>query len=470
MFQLLKSTDAVTNFLADLREHLNDFAPIHRLPPELLSLIFSTHLPRRHKNIFDFDRNFIDSYPYTRRWNALFAQICRRWRAVALDTPEPWAYISVPPHSKQFHIHVERSRAHGLFLSIGTHNSDLEKVLRSVGPRLCRLDIAITTRPVAAIKPSTILQIDAPRLRCATFMCAREKFSRDTGGRGSPEVEWVELFGQRNCSLRALALALATNWLPSNTFTELTHLLLSCNPHLSGTSSAAHVDRSGTRQVALDHLRSLVVDRCTRAFLLPFIARLIIPAHTPITLVEITVGGDASPAPLLDESSPVTRLEIYTEGPNLQIIAKSALHDFLLQWRSEVGEWFERAPHLHRLFTASAVTSLKVSLGWHPVYFHDTSFGTLSGMNSLTTLCIFIRDLGRNMNCRTSNFPALSLLTIYLQWPNPDYMEEDPILYSVSDMLHTVRMFLYPNSSCIRMIAACSRLGRSNASDSGSLD
>ncbi|RPD56223.1 hypothetical protein L226DRAFT_538377 [Lentinus tigrinus ALCF2SS1-7] len=469
---LLKSIDAVTNFLADLREHLNDFAPIHRLPPELLSLIFSTQLPRHHKNIFDSDRNSVNVYHHAHGWNALFARICRRWRAAALDTPEPWAYISAPPDSNQFRIHMERSQAHQLSLSIGTHIPDLEKVLRSVGLRLCRLDVAITTRPVEAIKPSSILQIDAPQLRCATFMCAREKFSSDTGGRSGPEVEWVELFGQPSCSLRALALALATNWLPSNTFADLTHLLLSCNPHLAVTSHsgllallcntprleflhiihlwyhASDVNRSGVRMVALNRLRSLVVDTCTRISLLSFYARLTIPAHTLITLVEIVVGTAASAVPLLDESSPVTCLEINIDGSKLQVIAKSALRDFLLQWRSGGIEGMQTGPPLHRLLSLSAVTSLKVSFGsGHGLYVIDDLVPHLSQVSEVAiyhcyiggtrydespydTPAVFFDDLGRDGAC-----PALSLLTVYLRLSTAELIEEDPVLYGVSEML-----------------------------------
>ncbi|RDX44808.1 hypothetical protein OH76DRAFT_1486824 [Lentinus brumalis] len=54
-----KSVHYATRLIADLQHHLNDFSPVRRLPPELLSLVFTlaTHNSRRHKTIFHFDKD-----------------------------------------------------------------------------------------------------------------------------------------------------------------------------------------------------------------------------------------------------------------------------------------------------------------------------------------------------------------------------------------------------------------------------
>ncbi len=390
-FKVQEAVDSVGDLLSALREHLNAFNRVHRLPPELLSLIFETvaHIPHRHEGIFDFVNVAHEEHtraPLPSSGILTITHVCKRWRTVALRMPTLWTYVSALPGSDQFRAYMERSLSLPVSVSVGTDAPHLQESLSSVGPRLRRLDLAINgPEEDSEDIHTTVLRIEAPSVRCATLVCSPECTSDVFEVVVSLEVEWVELFGQRKSSLEALALSLATNWLPSNTFTQLTHLLLSCNPDILSTSRTGlltllanaprleflHILRlwySGTdgMPVALDHLRSLVFDRTHLDSVISFFARLLIPAATPVAVLNALPMEVAPLSPPLDSSSPVTNLAIYSKGSTLQINAKSALRDYLLHWESDRDDLYELddiACSLHNLLSLSTVTSLTLSLG-----------------------------------------------------------------------------------------------------------
>lgn len=72
--------------------------PIHRLPPEILSIIFWHAIPR--------DKGFV--LPSTRRAPLLLRQVCTSWRSIADRTPELWASIELfvfRPYTKAVQAH-----------------------------------------------------------------------------------------------------------------------------------------------------------------------------------------------------------------------------------------------------------------------------------------------------------------------------------------------------------------------------
>lgn len=70
-----------------LHSRWNDLVPIAKLPPEILSEIFITHV----KSYVVID-NWDDWHP--RHWIA-FSHVCRHWRKVALDCPTLWSSINL---------------------------------------------------------------------------------------------------------------------------------------------------------------------------------------------------------------------------------------------------------------------------------------------------------------------------------------------------------------------------------------
>ncbi|RDX44803.1 hypothetical protein OH76DRAFT_1408726 [Lentinus brumalis] len=461
--QVQKSVDSVADLLSALREHLNTFNRVHRLPPELLSLIFEmiAHIPNRHEDIFNFDKLTSEEYTRARPPSsgiATIAHVCKRWRAVALSTPSLWTYVSALPGSDQFRAYVERSLSLPLSVSVGTDAPHLQESLSSVGPRLRRLDLAINGSVEDDIHTS-VLRIEAPSVRCATLMCSPECSSEVLEVVVSLEVEWVELFGQRKSSLEALALSLATNWLPSNTFTQLTHLVLSCNPDILSTSRTGlltllanaprleflHILRlwySGTdgMTVALDHLRSLVFDSTHWDSVLPFFARLLIPAATPVAVLNAPPMAVAPLSPPLDSSSSVTSLAIYSKGSTLQINAKSALRDYLLHGESDCDGFYkfdDIVCSLHDLLSLSTVTSLTLSHGDVDVvpllqHFHQVSDLELHSSGSphgRTTVQEVLQSVESD-----GWLPALSSFTLRVHGP---ITYEISILGAAAQMLRT---------------------------------
>ncbi|TFK85034.1 hypothetical protein K466DRAFT_664779 [Polyporus arcularius HHB13444] len=365
-----KAVDSVGDLLSALREHLNTFNRVHRLPPELLSLIFEmvTHIPHRHEGIFDLVNVAHEEHkraPLPSSGVLTITHVCKRWRTVALRMPTLWTYVSALPGSDQFRAYMERSLSLPVSVSVGTDAPHLQESLSSVGPRLRRLDLAINGPEEDSEDIHTfVLRIEAPSVRCATLVCSPECTSDVFEVVVSLEVEWVELFGQRKSSLEALALSLATNWLPSNTFTQLTHLLLSCNPDILSTSRTGLLHAAGQRTApgVPPHPTPLVQRKRWHACGSG-------PSAVPATPVAVLNAPPMEVAPLsppLDSSSPVTSLAIYSKGSTLQINAKSALRDYLLHWESDRDDLYELddiACSLHNLLSLSTVTSLTLSLG-----------------------------------------------------------------------------------------------------------
>ncbi|KAI0694490.1 hypothetical protein C8T65DRAFT_759402 [Cerioporus squamosus] len=389
-----ESVDSVSELLSVLREHLNSFAPVYRLPPELLSLVFAmaTYIPHRHEDMFNFieDKQHFE-YTCARLLSSgvtAITHVCKRWRAVALQTPGLWTYISASPGSDQF------------------------RTLSFIGPRLRRLDLAIDGYEEQDVDPS-ILRIDAPYMRCATLMCSPDYFSAEVDVEVSEEVQWVELFGQRVSSLEALALALPTNWLPSNTFNQLTHLLLSCNPDTISTSSTG--------------LLTLLANAPRPEFL-----------H----VINLWYSGNDGITVALD----------HLRSSRLQISAKSPLRDHLLQWddcsRSDIMTRIGLC--LPGVLSLSTLTSLRLSL--------DSDVALYSLLPCLPKVSdLELHGTGRVFRAETTRdvlrlvdsdgfLRALSSFTIIL---HGSFNQEKFLLTSVGRMLSVRARMKPPSPACL---------------------
>jgi hypothetical protein len=79
-----------------MRTRRNDFSLIGRLPPEILSHIFSFHIinqPIPTKPIYNPDGPFPSSYILHRLGWIAVTHVCRRWRQVALSDPNLWSTV-----------------------------------------------------------------------------------------------------------------------------------------------------------------------------------------------------------------------------------------------------------------------------------------------------------------------------------------------------------------------------------------
>ncbi|KAJ7628307.1 hypothetical protein FB45DRAFT_748593, partial [Roridomyces roridus] len=65
------------------------FSPLQRMPPEILSQIFMWTLPPQDESIGWLVTYGLHSSPW------LVAQICRRWRSIAISTPSLWELIAL---------------------------------------------------------------------------------------------------------------------------------------------------------------------------------------------------------------------------------------------------------------------------------------------------------------------------------------------------------------------------------------
>ncbi|KAK2462011.1 hypothetical protein APHAL10511_006474 [Amanita phalloides] len=92
--------------LALLRERLNLAAPINRFPDELLVEIFLKCLPPQL--VFNPQEHTLMTTPICRMTPLSFAKICRRWRAVTINTPLLWRdieiYVSIKRYNSQISI------------------------------------------------------------------------------------------------------------------------------------------------------------------------------------------------------------------------------------------------------------------------------------------------------------------------------------------------------------------------------
>ncbi|KAI0045419.1 hypothetical protein FA95DRAFT_125414 [Auriscalpium vulgare] len=149
--------------IALLRTQSNELAPVSRLPPEILSLVFAslsyTQPPRQLHRCKD---------PTQKSFWVVVTHVCRRWRQVALEQRCLWARIQIPMGKAWARAFLER--AGSLPLSIvqdqASHYGLLEnRVLQFVTKNLPRVkDLQICIPRAHMFQAEQVLQIPAPML------------------------------------------------------------------------------------------------------------------------------------------------------------------------------------------------------------------------------------------------------------------------------------------------------------------
>ncbi|KAI0932754.1 hypothetical protein AcW2_001285 [Taiwanofungus camphoratus] len=197
----------------------NSLCSVNRLPPEILGIIFQY----AKAPVFDGHPSFYeDFYPQFSVWEPAMknpvditvTHVCRRWRDVALGMPSFWTSID-DKHTKAQPNLLQRSRISPLKLLLkGTSSPFMEDVFRTEGSRIRELHWFETGDDL--VLPH--LEFAAPKL---------ELFTLDIDGFTEHEPSFAPtLFKGHTPCLRQLALQNAV-WLPSNRFSQLTHLFLS---------------------------------------------------------------------------------------------------------------------------------------------------------------------------------------------------------------------------------------------------
>ncbi|RDX44823.1 hypothetical protein OH76DRAFT_1408739 [Lentinus brumalis] len=193
---------------------------VHRLPNEILRLIF-THLVSRREAYSGYEL-----YAYRGRKTGVdtgtilrLTHVCRRWRDLLLDWPSVWARTGCffAEGTRTF---LERSGSAPLSLALSDDDPNAEDILAKHGWRLKRLDLAISE---GSDFPSLLPTISPwpSSLECLTIYAERRR-----GTDGPRRTSSLRFSPPSLDGLKALALAPAPYWLPSNHFPALTHLTL----------------------------------------------------------------------------------------------------------------------------------------------------------------------------------------------------------------------------------------------------
>ncbi len=361
-----------------MKSQTNQGASVHRLPNEILRLIFK-HLVLRREAYAGYEL-----YVYGQRESGSdtrtivgLTHVCRRWKDLMLGSPSLWARISCSD-AEVTRTFLERSRSAPLSLVLSDYDPNAEEILAEHGLRLKRLDLAIREGSDLFSLLSTISPWPSS-LECLTI------YAENIGSTDGPRTSSL-LFSQPSLGLKALALAPAPCWLPSNHLPALTHL------HLDGASemrlpnvnqlltllmnspalqfihiSAVDLDDKddtippSTPTIALNQLRSLAFVSCdVETFdLLNYLS---IPRHVCLRVHGAEVKDSRRlRVPLLPLMEDLEELEIATEDSSRHRRSRGFwIHVSAVQrasWKSWICDTLPATVPL------SSITSLRVYLG-----------------------------------------------------------------------------------------------------------
>ncbi|KAI0736048.1 hypothetical protein C8Q76DRAFT_297452 [Earliella scabrosa] len=257
--------------------------------------------------------------------------VSRRWREVALSSPDLWTRFACHNADQAFAF-IERSQELpvSIFLAIGSipgaSSSDesdetrpeipLDILTRLPHHRLRRLDLE------AFLTPDTVMplmDIHAPRLECLTISSL---YDLDDD---SPQdkVSLVQLLQGETEALKALALSPTVDGMPSNTFPNLTHLHIAVEPYssaqpadiirlLANTPRVQHLFVGallGGEDVpiaSLNALRLLVFSTCDSNLAFQVLEYLDLPSECFVRMHGILVGQEEH-----YELQPLPRLALF---------------------------------------------------------------------------------------------------------------------------------------------------------------
>ncbi|KAI0695355.1 hypothetical protein C8T65DRAFT_616137 [Cerioporus squamosus] len=123
--------------IIDIKTRLNTMTPVARLPPELLSNIFTLVAAEKYEQKYHNPR-YIETYQ-TNTWITA-AHVCRHWRAIALSSPRFWSYITVTSKRATDEM-LLRSKKAPLYVVAATpsYEDDRQKAVKGVMAEFARI-------------------------------------------------------------------------------------------------------------------------------------------------------------------------------------------------------------------------------------------------------------------------------------------------------------------------------------------
>ncbi|KAI0636384.1 hypothetical protein C8Q77DRAFT_497759 [Trametes polyzona] len=218
---LLRLDDIVAHSLSVVRCSINDHRPIHRLPAEVLAIVFRYALPSYNGGIPQSGTKEPD-VDAERRVRRTISAVCTRWRAVALNLNTFWQVVdtSSAPWANEC---LSRSGNMPLHVYARYPLDALTEVpLSAQGARINDLFLEFPKKHQAVVPMELPAFLpDVPNLECLSIVTRSKPFED-----GRPTIDLFHcppLFPQPPPSLRMLILKNQC-WFPSVPYENLTHL------------------------------------------------------------------------------------------------------------------------------------------------------------------------------------------------------------------------------------------------------
>ncbi|KAL7283846.1 hypothetical protein ACG7TL_003286 [Trametes sanguinea] len=160
-------------------EALNDLLPIHRLPTELLSMIFARSLP-----CSDFSSSgYVESdVAGVRRAVLSISSVCRQWRSVANGSPSLWTVVETPASvESQTSTPEYLARSGRMPLSVSSQYPPTDLTMASLAPhadRIHQLYLELPEESLPIFRNAVQLLPPVPNLQCLVLAARNYQYAQ----------------------------------------------------------------------------------------------------------------------------------------------------------------------------------------------------------------------------------------------------------------------------------------------------
>lgn len=382
--------------LLAIMEHF--YTPIHHIPEEVLTTIFSLALDRApHRLRSGYNADFDPEHVLVAHNSPLLviSHTCKRWRDIALRFPTFWTVFD-GRNIERLRTCLSRSQSLPMDLFISTCQAqELLSILQNDIHRVNDLHLLVHDDSrhdsLSAETPSNTLHFTAilPLLKATNARTLKVTF-QDPKTALDYAVSSVILFGNPECFLQALAIEVAF-WVPANSFPTLTHLRLLCVdqqtsktcPHilklLANSPALRHLSLFGfvcsdaflpytrpSTPTTLHHLRSAHFVQCAWSTVQLLLQDLRFPSEALVHVTGLLEWDDWPPAPIpiLED---LTSMELVVFKLELsQLIVNRPARGILIQGDllSQEYDYNEWAAQLFTALSHATITSLRLGAPW----------------------------------------------------------------------------------------------------------